>query len=325
MEGGGGGGGEKGTVCVTGGTGYIASWLIMNLLRQGYTVRATDKAEMSKIRSYGRGILPEEIAWSSKQKKAFNTQERDKHALKKVLRPEHKKDPSYLTTLPGALKNLQIINADLNKPDTFSAAISGCSDVFHLAHPIDLGGLESDEVITKRALEGTLGILQAFVDSKTVKRVVYTSSAVTVMFRGTDQGLTDERFWSDVKFYKEKKLMLSSYVISKTKTEMVVLEFADKHGLDVVSVIPSLVVGPFICPNLPSSVFMGMAMIFGKQEMYMALAKPNLVHVDDVANAPGPALRFRGPKATFGNGAFLILKKKKKKLMDKWIKNYLHI
>ncbi|CAL5382786.1 unnamed protein product [Camellia sinensis] len=105
------------------------------------------------------------------------------------------------------------------------------------------------------------------------------------MFRGTDQGLTDERFWSDVEFYKEKKLMLSSYVISKTKKEMAVLEFADKHGLDVVSVIPSLVVGPFICPNLPSSVFMGMAMIFGKQEMYKALAKPNLVHVDDVANA----------------------------------------
>ncbi|KAF5952997.1 hypothetical protein HYC85_010941 [Camellia sinensis] len=77
---------------------------------------------------------------------------------------ENKKDLSYLTTLPGASKNLQIINADLNKRDNFSAAISGCSGVFHLAHPIDLGGLESDEVITKRALEGTLGILQACVD-----------------------------------------------------------------------------------------------------------------------------------------------------------------
>ncbi|KAI8025073.1 hypothetical protein LOK49_LG02G00603 [Camellia lanceoleosa] len=209
----GGGGGDKGTVCVTGGTGYIASWLIMNLLQQ-----------------------------------------------------EKKKDLSYLTALLGASKNLQIINAGLNKPDTLSAAISGCSGVFHLAHPIDLGGLESDEVITKRSLEGTLGILQSCVDSKTVKRVVYTSSAATVMFRGTDQGLMDERYWTDVEFYKEKKLMLSSYVISKTKTEMAVLEFADKHGLDVVSVIPSLVVGPFICPNLPSLVFMAMAMIFDKIE-----------------------------------------------------------
>lgn len=31
----------KGVVCVTGGTGFIASWLIMRLLEQGYTVRTT--------------------------------------------------------------------------------------------------------------------------------------------------------------------------------------------------------------------------------------------------------------------------------------------
>lgn len=33
--------GEKGTVCVTGGTGFIASHLIMKLLHCGYNVRAT--------------------------------------------------------------------------------------------------------------------------------------------------------------------------------------------------------------------------------------------------------------------------------------------
>lgn len=32
---------DKGTVCVTGGTGYVASWLIMRLLQHGYSVRAT--------------------------------------------------------------------------------------------------------------------------------------------------------------------------------------------------------------------------------------------------------------------------------------------
>lgn len=32
---------DKGTVCVTGGTGYIASWLVMRLLQEGYTVHAT--------------------------------------------------------------------------------------------------------------------------------------------------------------------------------------------------------------------------------------------------------------------------------------------
>lgn len=32
---------DKGTVCVTGGTGFIASWLIMRLLEHGYYVRTT--------------------------------------------------------------------------------------------------------------------------------------------------------------------------------------------------------------------------------------------------------------------------------------------
>lgn len=32
---------NKGTVCVTGGTGFIGSWLIMRLLQHGYTVRTS--------------------------------------------------------------------------------------------------------------------------------------------------------------------------------------------------------------------------------------------------------------------------------------------
>ena len=40
--------GDKGTVCVTGGTGYIGSWLIMRLLDQGYHVRTTIRSDPGK-------------------------------------------------------------------------------------------------------------------------------------------------------------------------------------------------------------------------------------------------------------------------------------
>lgn len=40
----------RGTVCVTGGTGYVASWLIMKLLQHGYSIRAT-------VRSHSSGEL----------------------------------------------------------------------------------------------------------------------------------------------------------------------------------------------------------------------------------------------------------------------------
>ncbi|KAK9147547.1 hypothetical protein Scep_006304 [Stephania cephalantha] len=37
--------GEKGPVCVTGGAGFFASWLIMRLLQRGYSVHATFRSD----------------------------------------------------------------------------------------------------------------------------------------------------------------------------------------------------------------------------------------------------------------------------------------
>ena len=41
-------GGDKGTVCVTGGTGFIASWLIKRLLEEGYSVHTTVRPDPGK-------------------------------------------------------------------------------------------------------------------------------------------------------------------------------------------------------------------------------------------------------------------------------------
>ncbi|MBA0821935.1 hypothetical protein Goarm_018761 [Gossypium armourianum] len=56
---------------------------------------------------------------------------------------------------------------------------------------------------------------------------------------------------------------MRSYMISKTLTERAALEFGTQHGLDVVTVIPSLVVGPFICPKFPGSVRSSLALVLG--------------------------------------------------------------
>ncbi|XP_059633984.1 vestitone reductase-like [Cornus florida] len=235
---------DKGIVCVTGGTGYLASWLIMKLLQHGYSVRTTIRSD-----------------------------------------PDKKKDVNFLTNLPGASEKLQIFNADLEQPSSFDAAVEGCIGVFHVAHPIDFEDKEPEQVKTRRAINGTLGILKACLDSKTVKRVVYTSSASTVVFN--DKGLEemDESTWSDTDFIRELKTFGASYMISKTLTERAALKFAEEHGLDLVTVIPSYTVGPFICPRCPSSVYTSLSMIFGDKDHYKLLARTPFVHVDDVASA----------------------------------------
>ncbi|KAJ0590584.1 putative (3R)-2'-hydroxyisoflavanone reductase [Helianthus annuus] len=247
---------EKGSVCVTGGTGFLASWMIKRLLEEGYYVIITTRSNA---------------------------------------------DVSYLTDLPAAYERLKIFEADLNKPETFDAPIKGCIGVFHVAHPIDFEGKEPEQVQTERAIKGSLGILQACVDSKTVKKVVYTSSASTVIFNGkTHTEVLDEESWSDIDFiHTHFKEFGAPYFVSKTLTEKATLKFGEENGLDVVTIIPTYIHGPFAGSRCPGSVRASMAMIFGDTTKYDMLTKTDFVHVDDVVRAHIHLLEYPHAKGRY--------------------------
>ncbi|PIN25767.1 Flavonol reductase/cinnamoyl-CoA reductase [Handroanthus impetiginosus] len=235
---------NKGRICVTGGTGYLGSWMVKRLLQDGYSV---------------------------------NTTIRDN--------PDNKRDISFLTNLPGASERLQIFHADLDHPDTFAASIHGCTGLFHVAQPLDFEDKESEETKVKRITNGTLGILQACLEAKTVKRVVYTSSvaAAAASQEAAGSELVDESFWTDVD--RVRRLGRGSYKVTKALTERLALDFGEKNGLDVVCVLPGWVHGPFIGPRCPESVCICMALIFGDKKNCERLMRTCLVHVDDVARA----------------------------------------
>ncbi|KAK4416001.1 Vestitone reductase [Sesamum alatum] len=237
---------KMGRICVTGGTGYLGSWTVKRLLEDGYSVNTTVRMD-----------------------------------------PEGKRDISYLRNLPGASERLQIFDADLDRPGSFAPAIGGCVGVFHVAHPLDFDGKEAEEIKVKRTTSGTLGILQACLDSKTVRRVVYTSTSGAMAFNDkvTGSDIIDEDSWTDVDFVRRFSSYGGAYVVTKTLTERIAMEFAEKHGLDLVVVAPSWIHGPFICPRFPDSVYICMALILGDEKFYQSMTKTSLVHVDDVARA----------------------------------------
>ncbi|KAG9445403.1 hypothetical protein H6P81_016743 [Aristolochia fimbriata] len=239
--------GEKKIVCVTGGAGFLASWLIMRLLQLGYFVRTTTRSN-----------------------------------------PEHREETTHLTSLPGASERLQIFEADLNEPESFAPAINGCTGVFHVAHPTITDPNDPVDSVIKTSVEGTLGILQACVNSRhTVKRVVYTSSLSAVLFNKTSQytGTADESSWTDMDFFAEQRIPGTTYFTAKTATERAALLFAEENGLDLVTVLPSVILGPFFVPNFPFSFATALALITGDEEQCKLLSNAMFVHIDDAVSA----------------------------------------
>ncbi|KAL3517010.1 hypothetical protein ACH5RR_023912 [Cinchona calisaya] len=114
-----------------------------------------------------------------------------------------------------------IFEADLDEPDSFDAAIQGCTGVFHVAYLIDLEGKEAEETKIKRAVNGTVGMLQACLNSKTMKRIVYTSSTSTVVYNDKGLNIFDESIWCDIDCIRRISGYsgIASYAISKTLTE----------------------------------------------------------------------------------------------------------
>nr|ATD87110.1 dihydroflavonol-4-reductase [Euphorbia pulcherrima] len=237
--------GEHGgsTVCVTGASGFIGSWLVMRLLERGYYVRATvrDPANVSKVR--------------------------------------------HLLDLPKAATHLSLWKADLTEEGSFNDAIQGCAGVFHVATPTDVFSVKDPEnEIIKPTVNGVLDIMRSCCKAKTVKRLIYTSTTGTVVIQRQPQPEYDQSFWTDVDFCKAQKMIGWMYFVAKTMAEKAAWEFARENGLDLVTIHPSHVMGPFITASRPVSVEISLALLTRNEALYPMLT-PSAVHVDDVCNA----------------------------------------
>ena len=62
-----------------------------------------------------------------------------------------------------------------------------------------------NEVI-KPTINGMLSIMKACVNSKTVRKLVFTSSAAAVRFGEHEKPVYDENCWTDVEFCRNKKM-----------------------------------------------------------------------------------------------------------------------
>lgn len=131
------------TSLVTGGTGFVGLYVIKLLLERGHRVHTTVRSLKNK----------------SKCKPLLDLQTQY-HGL------------------------LHLFEADLMKADSFTEAMKGCEVVYHVASPFLIPDQIKDgfKDCVEPALEGTRNVLESVNKTKSVQRVVLTSSGTVTSF-----------------------------------------------------------------------------------------------------------------------------------------------
>ncbi|XP_058097512.1 cinnamoyl-CoA reductase 1 [Magnolia sinica] len=204
-------------------------------------------------------------------------------------------DTSHLLSLPNANVRLSLFEADLLDAPALQAAIDGCSGVFHVASPCTLSDPRDPHLeLILPAVQGTLNVLEASRTSK-VSRVVITSSISALVPNPNWPHSTapvDENSWTDLEYCKSRRKW---YPVSKTMAEKAAWDYAEKHGIDIVTVHPSTALGPLLQKGLNASSAVLLNLLQGSMDTqeYHWLG---CVHVRDVANAH--VLLFEKPSAS---------------------------
>nr|AUV64091.1 dihydroflavonol 4-reductase [Euphorbia pulcherrima] len=191
----------------------------------------------------------------------------------------------HLIELPNAKTNLSLWKADLSVEGSFDEAIKGCSGVFHVATPMDFDSKDPENEVIKPTVRGVLDIMKACSKAKTVRRIIFTSSAGTVDVEQHKKPLYDENCWSDLDFILATKMTGWMYFVSKTMAEKAAWKFAEENNIDLISIIPTLVVGPFIMPSMPPSLITALSPITGNEAHYSIIKQGHYIHLDDLCNA----------------------------------------
>ena len=177
--------------------------------------------------------------------------------------------------------NLEFCELDLLSDDGWDDAIKGCEFLMHVASPfINIEPKDENEYI-RPAVDGTIRALNA-AKSAGIKRVVLTSSMVSMLENADKSINVDAESWTNVKAKN-----VSAYSKSKTLAERAAWEFisgqTDDKPMELSVVNPGPVFGPTLSGDL-SGASMGMfkQMMVGKMPM-MPQASINMSDVRDIA------------------------------------------
>jgi len=220
-------------VLVTGGSGFIASHTILQLLAAGYQVRTT-------VRNLSR--------------------EGDVRAMLK-------------TGGCDQASSLSFVAADLMSDAGWPAAVAGCEYVLHIASPFPSTVPKDENELILPAREGALRVLRAARDAGVKRVVMTSSFAAIGYGQppherrsvGGDPGASRQGTFTEKDWTDPTQPDVMPYTKSKTLAERAAWEFIAREGagLELAVVNPVAVFGPVLGPDYATSILLVQKMMDG--------------------------------------------------------------
>jgi len=234
-------------VLVTGGTGYLASWIIKQLLDEGREVRTTVRNLSQKDK------FAHLTAISVKSKGILQFFEAD------LLKPG---------SFSEAMKGCELV---IHAASPFK--ISGVKN--------------AQKELVEPALEGTRNVLESVNKTESVKRVVLTSSVVAIYGDAVDLAKTQNGIFTEEQWNFSSSVDHQPYSYSKTLAEKLAWEMAgEQNRWDLLVINPGFIMGPSLSKRTDStSIDMMIQMATGKFKTGAPSGDLGFVDVRDVAQA----------------------------------------
>ncbi len=162
---------NKKTILVTGGSGYIAMFIMIALLKKGYRVRAT-------LRTMSR-----------------------QEEVKKMMAQGGISDFS----------DLDFVQTDLTKEEGWSQAMTGVDSVIHVASPTPLQRPDADDLMVKMAVDGVKFVMKAAKKAGVKRVVLTSASGAVLAGHKDHPEIFTEKDWTNldapINAYQRSKTM----------------------------------------------------------------------------------------------------------------------
>lgn len=168
---------------------------------------------------------------------------------------------------------IEICQADIRDEAAMRKAMKGVAGVFQVAALYHYDDQGMDDGIVANNTEGSQAVLHAAKECA-VRRVVLTSSIAAVGFGGSPERPLTEDDWSEPQ---------DPYCRSKMASEKAAWAYANKSGLNMVALCPSIILGPNFYKHTPSTI--NVAAAINNQVPFHVPFRLSAVDVRDVVHA----------------------------------------